>query len=442
MYKQRGLKGAELDIALAEKLASAEHKAMIDSEVTAGLVGQALNNDKFLSRYARIGNTDGFIKKAGSFLRAMVKELKSKGEENNELADIIMPTIRSMDRLLQMYDALDHNDAGYDNLILMSKMPRYITEKFGISGNLYLYRDHAYENMVSKEQAEQEGRPIKRGKKDIHFHNLGVERMAEAILSLDNPIISVEVHSKDNNPTVIMALPVLDDNGSPLRAVLSFYSNQNINGSFEMKPHIVLTITPSQLSESSGARKGWAEFISEAIEKGRVLDYDKKRGSVLSVIAQQARLGNITEASLNDSISRFKRFVNDFKQKNKIKYSLAPKKAQTNAKEAGKKVDAAKAEEKQSVRKSATVVGEYSKRFEKSFDLDKGASEKIAAELEAIENAFVKGDEEYAEVFRRRVGNIASVISENANFEIASDYDTLSDFSRFLFNVNLFLIIF
>ena len=28
------------------------------------------------------------------------------------------------------------------------------------------------------------------------------------------------------------------------------------------------------------------------------------------MIAQQARLGNITEASLNDSISRFKRFVN------------------------------------------------------------------------------------------------------------------------------------
>ena len=78
---------------------------MIDSEVTATLVGQALNNDKFLSRYARIGNTDGFIKKAWSFLRSMVKELKSKGEENNELADIIMPTIRSMDRMLQSENA-------------------------------------------------------------------------------------------------------------------------------------------------------------------------------------------------------------------------------------------------------------------------------------------------------------------------------------------------
>ena len=41
-----------------------------------------------------------------------------------------------------------------------------------------------------------------------------------------------------------------------------------------------------------------------------VLSYDKEKGSVLSVIAQHARLGDITEASLNDSISRFKSFVN------------------------------------------------------------------------------------------------------------------------------------
>ena len=39
------------------------------------------------------------------------------------------------------------------------------------------------------------------------------------------------------------------------------------------------------------------------------------------MIAQRSRLGNITEASLNDSVARFKRFVNEFKQKNKINYS-------------------------------------------------------------------------------------------------------------------------
>ena len=56
-----------------------------------------------------------------------------------------------------------------------------------------------------------------------------------------------------------------------------------------------------------------------------MLFYDKKRGSDLSVIAQRARLRNITEASLNDSIARFKRFVNEFKQKNKIKIKYSYK---------------------------------------------------------------------------------------------------------------------
>ena len=44
------------------------------------------------------------------------------------------------------------------------------------------------------------------------------------------------------------------------------------------------------------------------------------------MIAQRARLGNITEASLDDSISRFKRSVNDFKQENKINYDLVERK--------------------------------------------------------------------------------------------------------------------
>ena len=35
----------------------------------------------------------------------MVKELKNKSDENNDLVDVIMPTIKSMDRLLQMNNA-------------------------------------------------------------------------------------------------------------------------------------------------------------------------------------------------------------------------------------------------------------------------------------------------------------------------------------------------
>lgn len=55
--------------------------------------------------------------------------------------------------------------------------------------------------------------------------------------------------------------------------------------------------------------------------EGKVLYFDKKRGNDLSVIAQRTRLGNITKESLSNSVARFKRFVNEYKQKNKISYS-------------------------------------------------------------------------------------------------------------------------
>ena len=61
--------------------------------------------------------------------------------------------------------------------------------------------------------------------------------------------------------------------------------------------------------------------MRDAIEDGRVIDFDKNKRTELSVIAKQARLGDITEGSLKDSIARFRKEINDFKQKNKISYS-------------------------------------------------------------------------------------------------------------------------
>lgn len=168
---------------------------------------------------------------------------------------------------------------------------------------------------ATKEQALTDGRPTRRGRKDIHFHDLGIETMTEAILSIDEPILTAQVTSKDGNPTIVMALPVLGKNDAPLCAVLSFYSNKPINGNFEIKPHIVLTITTRDFFDTTPGRQGWKEFIDNAVKERRILDYDKEKGSVLSVIPQQTGLGNVTEASLTNNIAQFKKFVNDFKEK-------------------------------------------------------------------------------------------------------------------------------
>lgn len=75
--------------------------------------------------------------------------------------------------------------------------------------------------------------------------------------------------------------------------------------------------------------------------EGKVLYFDKKRGNDLSVIAQRTRLGNITEASLNNSVARFKRFVNEYKQKTKFlipaRLLLIPKAIFTSVLPSGKR---------------------------------------------------------------------------------------------------------
>lgn len=134
------------------------------------------------------------------------------------------------------------------------------------------------------------------------------------MLALNNATMVIKEQSRDGNPTVVMMLPVLGNNRAPLYAVLSFYSNKKINGKFEKRPHIILTISPREFFEEDGS-KGWSDIVSSAIEKNRVLDFKKERGSDLSVIAQHVKLGDITETSLRSSISQFRKEINTFKQK-------------------------------------------------------------------------------------------------------------------------------
>lgn len=220
-----------------------------------------------------------------------------------------------------LYDALSEKATRQNQLIPVSVMPRYISEKLGISGDIYIQRDHAYENMVSKEQAIQDGRPTQRKGEDVHFHDLGVEKMTRAIMSINEPTMTIATKTKDGNPAVIMMLPEYGSNDAPLYAVLSFYSSKSLNGDFSVRPHVVLTIAERNFFEDGG-RVGWDEVIYNAINDGRVLDFNKKERQNLTVIAQPAGLGNITDASLKKNLAQFQKEVKQFRESNNIRYQL------------------------------------------------------------------------------------------------------------------------
>ena len=222
-----------------------------------------------------------------------------------------------------LWDAFDHNDKGNDNLIKVSKMPTYFVDLLGIDGDFYIYRDHAYENMVSKEQAESDGRPTRRNGRDINFHNLGIETMTDAMLSIENPSVAIADKMVDGNPVIVMILPVFDEDGAPLYGVVSFYSNRKVNEGFSVKPHILLSIHKREyFGNDSNGRQGLVDIVNRAVEEGRIVDFDRKKmRDDLLVIAQRTRLSNITEKSLNDNLSQFRKEVKEYREKNNILYS-------------------------------------------------------------------------------------------------------------------------
>mgnify|MGYP005772215763 CR=1 FL=1 len=245
---------------------------------------------------------------------------KDTGKENKKQPqnEYQQPAYTEEDVYAALYDILSHKDEGDDNLVRMGEIPRYFTRLLGMQGEFYLYRNHAYENMVSEEQAKEEGRYTGKGQ---HFHQIGLEKMHGALMGLEHPIMTIATQTSEGNPAVIMLLDEKGNNGAPLYAVFSFYAKRAINGDWSRRPHIVLSVYERDYF-GTDARPGLMESVRNAVEQGRVLDFDTTKRESLSVIAKQARLGNITADSLAKSIAQFKKEINRFREENKINYSL------------------------------------------------------------------------------------------------------------------------
>ena len=223
-------------------------------------------------------------------------------------------------------DVMDHADAHHDNVVLLGDIPDYLSDISGIEGDLYIFRNHAYENMVSEEQAIQDGRiaTTEKKRRRQHFHELGDETMTQAILALDHPLITIADTGEDGNPGISMILPVFDKNNNPIHAFVSFYADEPINGEHKKRPHIAVTFYGHPYEfESGDGRKTVVDFVQEAVDGGKVLDFDRKKLRVdLPVIAKNSTLGNVAETTLKKRVAQFQKDVNKFKADHKINYQL------------------------------------------------------------------------------------------------------------------------
>lgn len=246
---------------------------------------------------------------------------KAAGEGGEKLQAWDGQTIQDYEAEAAVRDAMDHADGGYDNLIKVGRMPKFLRNLIGIDGDLYVYRDHLYEDIVTEKQAREDNRYHKRG----HYHGIGEAAATQAITALENPALTVNDTREGENPNLVMVLPVLGPEGTPLVAAVGLYENEPINGKFSIKPHITLSIyekLEGVKNEKGGTYKGLAAFIDDAVDGGKVISYDKNMSDDLPVIAQRSRLGNVTASSLNKNLTQFQKEVKDYRAKNKIYYQL------------------------------------------------------------------------------------------------------------------------
>lgn len=207
-----------------------------------------------------------------------------------------------------------------NNIVKIAALPSYVTNLIGIKGDMYIHRDHAYENMATEEEAQQQGR-YREGK---NYHGHGPIKMADAIMALENPVMAIAGKgNKYGNPVLTLILEEKGNNGSLLYATLGFYSGEGINGKFNVRPHLVLTIAERDMQKenTSEGRDSYEEVIRKAVENGRIIDFDQKKRDLLSVIAKQSRLGNVSANTLNKNLTQFKKEIKDFQTEKKIKYS-------------------------------------------------------------------------------------------------------------------------
>lgn len=258
---------------------------------------------------------------------AIADVAETQGETENDARRNDRQTLQEYEVQTALWDAMDHADRGDDNVIKLGRMPRYVRTLTGIDGDFYIYRNHAYENMATREQAEREGRPTRRGRQDIHFHGLGIDTMTEAILRTEDPLVTIWEKSKDGNPVISMVLPVKDADGAPLYAVMGFYTSNPINGQMKVRPHVLLTISNRPLFGEG--RRGTVEAINDAIAEKRILgmaDIKKVRAS-LTLTGQHTKLASVTVNALSQNVAQFQREVKQFRAKNKINYSAASTRA-------------------------------------------------------------------------------------------------------------------
>ena len=195
---------------------------------------------------------------------------------------------------------------GHD-LVKIGTMPALYHDLFGLNGDVYVSNTHLYQNMVSRSVAEDEGRfDISR---HADYHDLGEEKVINAIEQFQDPLLIMESLKDFNEPRLVALLDEKGNDGQNLMAVLELYAPVAYPGVNQRRNHVLMTIYE---------KNSLPDYIEKTVEKGRILHIKEGLRQTRQASVQLA--GAVSEETLKKNVARFNKKVKVFKEQNKINY--------------------------------------------------------------------------------------------------------------------------
>ena len=196
---------------------------------------------------------------------------------------------------------------GHD-LVRIGNMPTLYRDLFGLSGDVYVSNEHLYQNMVSRETAEAEGRFNPEASAD--YHDLGEVKVINAIEQFQDPLVIMESLKDFNEPRLVAILDEKGNDGQNLLAVMELYAPIAYPGKNQRRNHVLITIYE---------KNSLPDYIEKTVDKGRILH--KKEGLPQTRQAGLQLAGAVSKETLKKNVALFNKKVKAFKEKNNIQYS-------------------------------------------------------------------------------------------------------------------------
>ena len=215
---------------------------------------------------------------------------------------------KDYDIVSAVYDIRNTKAERGRDLVKIGTMPTLYRNLFGLSGDVFVSNEHMYQNMVSRKIAESEGRFDPEAEAD--YHELGEEKIIEAIEQFQDPVAIMESLKDYDEPRLVAILDEKGNDEQNLLAVLELYSKRRAYGVSQLRNHVLITIYE---------KSSLPDYIEKTANKGRILHI--REGLPADKLASLQLAGKISKETLTKNVARFNKKVKEFKADRGILYS-------------------------------------------------------------------------------------------------------------------------